>query len=186
MVKLHIGSGTVALDGWVNVDLEEHPGVDRVLDVRRGLPFDGVSRIFAEHFIEHLTLAEGLQFLGECRRVLAEGGVLRLSTPNLDWVWLSHYRRPGTLASDEAILGCLELNRAFHGWGHRFLYNGPMLESALGASGFARVEPRGYGESPVADLRGLERHEISPPFEGVESLLIVEASGVATADPAAR
>ena len=28
----------------------------------------------------------------ESRRVLRDDGVLRLSTPNLDWVWVTHYR----------------------------------------------------------------------------------------------
>src|SRR5687768_10516401 len=119
MEKLHIGSGTVSLPGWVNIDHQQLEGVDRVLDVRKGLPFEQVSAIFAEHFIEHLTLREAEAFLRECRRVLSPSGVLRMSTPNLDWVWVSHYRPPHTLTSEYALLGCLELNRAFHGWGHQ-------------------------------------------------------------------
>jgi predicted SAM-dependent methyltransferase len=176
-IKLHIGSGPAALPGWINVDNQPYPGVDRVLDIRQGLPFDDVSAIFAEHFIEHLTLSEAEAFLRDCRRALSPSGVLRLSTPNLDWVWSSHYRPPATLANEEALVGCLELNRAFHGWGHRFLYNFATLSELVRHAGFAHVSRCSYRESLIPDLRDLEKHEMSSSFEGIDSLLVVEASG---------
>src|SRR5688500_15714987 len=85
--RLHIGAGTVRLEGWTNIDAREAPGVDRVLDVRGGLPFQGVKYILAEHFLEHLSYLEGKYFLRDCRRILAAEGTLRISTPNLDWTW---------------------------------------------------------------------------------------------------
>jgi predicted SAM-dependent methyltransferase len=176
--RLHIGSGATAIAGWINIDNQTYPGVDQVLDVRTGLPFENVQAIFAEHFIEHLTLAEAAKFLGECRRVLSSDGILRLTTPNLDWVWISHYRPPATLSEEHALLGCLEMNRAFHGWGHQFLYNFTTLRDLLRQCGFAEIRRCSYRESRIEDLRDLEQHELSPPFEGIESLLIVEASGV--------
>jgi hypothetical protein len=177
-MRLHIGSGPMALEGWTNVDVAAYPGVDVVLDVRQPWPFHDVDLIFAEHFIEHLTLAEGLAFLGECRRVLREDGVLRLSTPNLDWVWLTHYKPPAELTEEEELLGCLEINRAFHGWGHRFLYNLRTLRLALQSAGFAIITPRQYGESDTLALRGLERHERHRDLDGAPSVVIVEARGV--------
>src|SRR5450755_314702 len=111
-VRLHIGCGTEALSEWVNIDTKPLPGVDRVLDVTQGLPFENVSAIYAEHFLEHLSLDEGLAFLGECRRALSDGGVLRLSTPNLDWVYSTHYRRGAWSDEEEPIHDCLQLNRA--------------------------------------------------------------------------
>jgi predicted SAM-dependent methyltransferase len=176
-VKLHVGSGTLPLAGWVNVDMAGYAGVDVALDVRHGLPFEDVTLIFAEHFLEHLTLAEGLSFLRECRRVLNDDGVLRISTPNLDWVWLTHYKPPEAMTDDERLLGCLEMNRAFHGWGHRFLYNFQTLTLALRASGFASITPQEYGTSDLAELRGMERHERHQDRPGAPSVLIVEASG---------
>src|SRR3712207_8115900 len=44
-MNLHLGCGTVILPGWVNVDSQPYPGVDRVLDVRAGLPFEDVGLI---------------------------------------------------------------------------------------------------------------------------------------------
>jgi predicted SAM-dependent methyltransferase len=178
-MRLHIGSGPVAIEGWTNVDVAAYPGVDVVLDVREPWPFADVELIFAEHFLEHLTLAEGLTFLRECRRVLRADGVLRLSTPNLDWVWLTHYKPPTELSPAEQLIGCLEINRAFHGWGHRFLYNFRTLELALRTAGFAEIVQREYGMSKLEALRNLERHERHNDLPTAPSVVIAEASGIA-------
>lgn len=177
MTRLHIGCGPEILPGWVNLDHQAHPGVDQVLDVRDGLPYAEVDFIFAEHFLEHLTLAEALAFLAECRRALQPNGVLRLSTPNLDWVWVSHYREPAQLSAETAELACLEINRAFHGWGHRFLWNRSTLAAALAQAGFADLAWCAYGESRHPDLAGVERHLFRPDQFGHPQILIVEASG---------
>jgi predicted SAM-dependent methyltransferase len=189
--RLHLGCGNVILPGWVNVDLQPHAGVDRVLDVRDGLPFENVEFIFSEHFLEHFDLDEGLALLGECRRALREDGVLRLTTPNLDWVWATSYATRWTAQSAtsasidvanwthdaSAARDCLTLNRAFRAWGHRFLYNRAMLEEALVRAGFAHLDWPAYGESTHEALRNLERHEQSPDTPALPHLLIVEASG---------
>jgi predicted SAM-dependent methyltransferase len=47
--------------------------------------------IFSEHFFEHLFLDEAVDLLRECRRVVAEGGVVRICVPDAD---LRTYARP--------------------------------------------------------------------------------------------
>jgi predicted SAM-dependent methyltransferase len=179
--RLHIGCGQQSIPGWINIDNQGLPGVDQVLDVRKGLPFADAASIYAEHFLEHLGLDDGLAFLAECRRVLRPDGILRLSTPNLDWVVLTHYRGPQT-GDDEAREDAIRLNRAFHGWGHQFLYNRAMLASALKAAGFARAAFCRYGESDVPELKGLERHETWEDTPELPHVLIVEGSGAAKAE----
>lgn len=173
-MRLHIGSGPQILPGWINIDNQPYPGVDRVLDVAEGLPFEDVRFIFAEHFIEHLAFDAAMSLMRECRRVLRDDGVLRLSTPNLDWVWASHYKK--AMTPDEAVLACFAINRAFRGWGHQFLYNETTLRSLLLDAGFGTVVRREYGESEHPELRGIERHEWQPDFDGFSHILIVEAS----------
>jgi len=181
--RLHIGSGTESLPGWVNIDTRALPGVDLVLDVRGGLPFENVEAIYAEHFLEHLTLDEGLAFLAECRRALAGAGVLRLSTPNLDWVHATHYHLGQWASENEAVRDALYLNRAFHGWGHQFLYNRAMLTAVLRSVGFERLAFCGYGQSQTPGLSGLERHETWQDSPDLPHVLIVEASGRAAPAP---
>jgi hypothetical protein len=175
--RLHIGCGQEAIPGWVNIDNRPLPGVDRVLDVREGLPFEEAEAIYAEHFLEHLSLEDGLTFLRACRRALASEGILRLSTPNLDWVYATHYRLGQELPAEEGLLDCLRLNRAFHGWGHRFLYNEPMLAAAVRACGFSEATFYRYGESSHETLRGLERHETWEDTETLPHVIIAEATG---------
>jgi SAM-dependent methyltransferase len=178
MCKLHIGSGRVALPGWVNVDIQHLPEVDVVNDVTEGLPFDEAQFIFAEHFIEHLPFDAALQFLRECRRVLLDNGVLRLSTPNLDWVLRSHYDPSRWQSTAEPIRDCLWLNKAFRGWGHCFLYNLDTLAQLLSAAGFAFVTAQKYGCSQFSVLAGLESHETDPDLPATPHVLVVEASGI--------
>jgi predicted SAM-dependent methyltransferase len=180
--RLHIGCGRSAIPGWVNVDQFPLPGVDRVLDVGEGLPFANVSFLYAEHFLEHLSLQEGLAFLRGCRRALAPAGVIRLSTPNLDWVMETHYRLRQWVSDQEALEDCLKMNRAFHGWGHQFLYNRQTLAVSLSAAGFARVSFHRYGESDLPELRGLERHETCEDEPDLPHVIIAQADGVAALD----
>jgi predicted SAM-dependent methyltransferase len=172
-VRLHIGSGRERLEGWVNVDAQALPGVDVVADVTKGLQFENVEAIFAEHFIEHLPLDLAMGFLREAWRVLGRKGWIRLSTPNLDWVWASHYR----LEAEPAVKreSALRLNRAFHGWRHQFLWNREMLGEALAASGFDGVRWCAYGESELPYFRGIERHETYGDSLELPHVIIVEA-----------
>jgi hypothetical protein len=150
------------LEGWINVDIAAQGRPDVALDARERLPFAdaSMSLVYAEHFLEHLDHDAGILFLTECYRLLLPGsGVVRVSTPNLDWVWRTHYRFP---AEEEARrLGAIHLNRAFHGWGHRFLYNDVVLADSLRLAGFSRISFFAYGLSDVDGLRGVEQHEIN-------------------------
>src|SRR5262249_53548833 len=146
---------------------------DVVADVTRGLEFADVEAVFAEHFLEHLGLDDALGFLLETHRVLAPRGCLRLSTPNLDWVWRTHYAFDAP--EPQRRLDAPRANRAFRGWGHQFLWNREMLAAALVACGFVDLAWPRYGESGREVFRGLERHETYPDAPELPHVLIVEA-----------
>jgi predicted SAM-dependent methyltransferase len=173
MLRLHIGSGNVRLPGWTNVDAQRLPGVDVVADVTRGLGFADAEAVFSEHFLEHLALDDALRFLLEAHRALMAGGWVRLTTPNLDWVWLTHYRLEGEAA--EKREAALAINRAFRGWRHQFLWNREMLAEALAACGFEAVRWCRRGESELPFFRDLERHDTYGDSEEMPHILIVEA-----------
>ncbi|MFP5247582.1 MAG: class I SAM-dependent methyltransferase [Thermoanaerobaculia bacterium] len=175
--KLHVGSGGVTLPGWINIDNQRCDGIDVLLDVSQGLPFTNARFIFAEHLLEHLTFSQARVFLASCRAALREDGILRLSTPNLDWVWHLQYRPHAWTGPQDAMRDCFELNRSFRAWGHQFLYNYPALESLLHASGFARVRRFDYGVSDTPELAGLERHERYDDSPELPHVIVVEASG---------
>jgi predicted SAM-dependent methyltransferase len=138
-----------------------HIGSDRVIDVAYGLPFRDVRFINAEHFIEHLHYRDAMYFLAECRRVMRDDGVLRLSTVDLDWVWASHYGR--ALTNDQRVLDAFRLNRAFRGDGHQFLYNFDTLEATLRNAGFANVVRVEDGLSQILIVEASGRGGSAPP-----------------------
>jgi predicted SAM-dependent methyltransferase len=177
-LRLHVGSGPLVRPGWINIDNRRYPGVDRVLDVTRSLPFENVSYIYAEHFIEHLPYDAGAKFLEACRRVLRPDGVLRLSTPNLDWVWHTQYHPREWQGAGEAVRDCFWMNKSFRAWGHQFLYNLPALTETLKAAGFDSVRPRRYGESDDPALVGMEQHEAYTDTPDLPHVIVVEASGI--------
>ncbi len=170
---LHVGCGLEALPGWVNVDIEPFSSVDVVADVTRGLRFTNCRAVFAEHFLEHLSIEDGIGFLVEVHRVLGDDGWLRLSTPNLEWVLATHYA--ANAPPREKAVAALGVNRAFYGWGHRFLWNQSLLEEVLKSCGFTEIRLCRYGESELPFFRGLERHEIYEDTEECRHVLIVEA-----------
>ncbi len=174
MRNLHIGCGSNIIKGWVNIDLD-HPAADIHQDVRNGLPFEdnSVGYIFSEHMIEHLTLLEAEGFLLECTRVLAPGGVIRVSTPSLDRLidaYLSGDKNYcGDLWRPETL--CRMMNEAFHSWGHKFLYNRSEIRQLFERVGLSCFEFKSYRESSYSELNDLEVR----PFHDD---LIVEATKI--------
>lgn len=84
--RLHIG-GTEAREGWEVLDVRAGAHVDHVgdaLDLSRFA--DGTfAEIYASHVLEHFDYVHELpRVLAEWFRVLAPGGVLRLSVPDID------------------------------------------------------------------------------------------------------
>ena len=157
----------------MNIDRKNLPGVDVVADVTDGLNFSGVRAVYAEHFLEHLSIDQALRFLLQIHKVLAPEGLLRLSTPNLDWVWETRYRIPAS--REEKLLRAIAINRAFKAWGHQFLWNADLLKEALVCSGFDRIESQSYGQSRHDFLRGIESHEAYEDTPEFPHVIILEA-----------
>lgn len=182
--KVHVGCGPKALlEGWCNSDLRAFKGVDHVMDATEPWPWTGLTHVFGEHFIEHLEIDKAIDFLVHAGSSLAPGGRIRLSTPNLAWVIRTHFSL-STVDYEERLSDTLKTNRAFHGWGHRFLWSTEMLTGVMASIGFEDVEVHGYGESRDPELTGLERHGGYSVVDGLPSVVIVE--GVRGEDPIAR
>ena len=175
-IKLHLGSGDISMEGWINVDLNA-ANADLHLDLRDNLPFQdsSVAFIFSEHFIEHISREEGLQFLKECYRVLTKDGTLRLSTPSLKYLATSYLTRNldewGELWHQTTP--CISMNEGMRSWGHKFLYDEEELVHLLSEAGFTDIRFVKWRESSIDDLVGLE----SRPFHHE---IIVESSKKST------
>ena len=161
--KLHLGCGPHIISGWANIDADPADGGIK-WDLREALPIaDGtIEFIFAEHFIEHIDLEQAIKLLGECRRYLAPGGTLRLSTPDMAFM-IGEYQ--GARSTEWTDMGwhpstpCQMVNEGMRLWGHLFVYDAPELHRLLKSVGFTIVEDVAWRESRHPILRNLEtRH----------------------------
>jgi hypothetical protein len=148
-MRLNLGSGPDAVDGWVNIDrspnliLERFPAVRKSLkalgviddvhmrawsteikrlDIRK-LPYasGSVTAIYSSHTLEHLYFEDARTVLKECFRLLRAGGVLRLALPDAEY----HAR--------QLLDGCA---RGEHGAGLR--YNVALLAHPTSRPGLIR------------------------------------------------
>lgn len=189
--KLHIGCGPMMLDGWLNTDMEPARGPGIVyLDITERQPFpDGsFSFIYSEHLIEHVSLAAGIAHMKDCHRVLKPGGVMRIATPDLQFL-LDYFSgtpltpvqagflkemmdefHPGLPMSSPAIL----LNEFVRDWGHQFIYDREVLRQSMELAGFAEVVSCKVKESSHAPLHGLERHgnAISDAYNILQTMVL--------------
>jgi predicted SAM-dependent methyltransferase len=120
------------------------------LDIAKPLPFgDGcVDWVYAEHLIEHVPPLVAIGWLSEVRRVLAPGGLLRVTTPDLakyvrgyagdDGFFAKHRRRLRTMRVGPPMpeRRAFMFNQVFYYYGHRWLYDLDELRYVLGRSGF--------------------------------------------------
>lgn len=134
---MHLGCGSIVVDGWVNIDnspgvtLARVPRLKRALrgigvltaeqaaaefpegivrtDLRRRLPFADASAdaVYSSHLIEHLARWQALALLRECHRVLAPGGVIRLATPDIRQI-VDDYLQGDTRHGDTAADSMME------------------------------------------------------------------------------
>jgi predicted SAM-dependent methyltransferase len=164
MVKLHLGCGPNYLEGWINIDIDPVVKSDLLFDLREEFPFPDsyVDFIYNEHFIEHLTYNEGLLFLQECNRILQPRGILRISTPDLEYVTFVYIAGHYDVYQDigiglESETKCKFLNRSMRDWGHQYLYDLPELIDILHKSSFSLVKNVSWGESIYPELCKVER-----------------------------
>lgn len=173
--KLQLGTGDHVFGGWLNTDIHDFRRTGEVvyLDAREQFPLPDASFdvVFSEHMLEHLSYADGLRCLRECRRVLRPGGRIRVATPSLNGLIRLYEREPSDLQrryvrwsidsfveDADAYLPGFVLNNFFRAWGHEFIYDAQTLRHALETAGFVDIEEWPVGESGDAQLAGLERH----------------------------
>jgi aspartate beta-hydroxylase len=169
-LKLHLGCGGHALDGWVNLDVHPAP---LCWNVQWGLPFvaGAATHVFVSHLFEHLFFPhDAMAFLVELKRVMAPGGRVRIVVPDVAQL-IDAYQR-----GDREFFA----KRSAHWTNARG--DGPLLAQFLNYAG-AGPDP-GYL---------FEAHKFGYDFDTLAALLkeagfegIVRSSYMASADPALR
>lgn len=174
--KLHIGGGWRRLDGWLNTDLDLIPDVMR-MDATQRFPFKDrtFQYVYTEHMIEHVSHPKGVDMLRECHRVMREGGVIRVITPNLAAI-LGLYSSDRRADQQEYLLWFCQtfvpqecspnavsaINAMFRLWGHQYIYDEDTLADTMRAAGFSSITRWLLGDSDHADLQNLGNEQRYP------------------------
>lgn len=141
-MKLHLGSGTRTLKGFLQVDIEPWPNVDIVSDLGELTMIDNesVDEIYTSHSFEYFDAHQALIALAEWKRVLRRGGKLFISVPDFASL-VKIYEETRDLSK---ILGPL-----FGRWKnlkvgetiyHRTVYDFDSLSETLRLAGFTQIE----------------------------------------------
>jgi predicted SAM-dependent methyltransferase len=168
---LHLGSGKILLERWVNVDLVGM-NPDVWWDLLKPLPWPDASAdgVFLEHVIEHFPLDDVLRMLRDIRRVLRPGGVARVAVPDLGRFMKSYagdgeFIRGARAHRPTLLLAAAEVTQTH---GHRSAWDAETLTLALRTAGFEDVRECAFGESrldPAPESAG--RAAVTVYAEGV-------------------
>lgn len=151
--RLNIGCGGNRIPNWLNADRYPPPGTTFV-DAAKRLSFnDSVfDAILCEHMIEHIPKSAAIDLLTEMRRTLRPGGVVRIVTPDLEWLSRHILQPPPADAVDEAyraflrswhrrddVSWCDALNLCFYEHGHCYIWSPAELRAQMEATGFVGI-----------------------------------------------
>jgi SAM-dependent methyltransferase len=207
--RVNLGCGPNAPTGWLNIDgswnawLSNHTYIREVFttfrvirknspggqwnvrplvhDLTKPLPLadNTVSIIYGAHILEHLYMTDAQRLLGECKRVLRSGGVIRLVVPDLRSMVTTYLRNKNgdSPSPSEKVIAADKLNeklgfrspappsgnflfkfyslwKDFHH--HKWMYDSDSLIHYLADAGFAEVSERGYLESDIPGVAEVE------------------------------
>ncbi len=169
------------IEGWIQHLRTPPERRIRIFDLCAPFPLqsDGARVVFSSHVIEHLSYSGAVDderdsrvqlFLRECRRILQPGGVLRLSTPDLDLLLEKLRLRDERFFQDTLIseglprLPTIEesfLRVLYERGTHRYCFNHDILARLLAQAGFREITKSRYGASRSPDIvrDGLDNRE---------------------------
>jgi predicted SAM-dependent methyltransferase len=188
--KLHLGCGARIVPGWLNADKFTWDS-DIFLDAYRRFPFPERSFriVYAEHLVEHVRIDRVAGFLREVHRILEEGGLFRLSCPDLELFAaryvagdreffqpiLDHFERKRSTKPHAKYWllrspGAAFMSRAMHFHNHRWMYDFETLRVALSEVGFGTVIKQRYRESVVDEAGAMDSEGRAPESLYVDAL----------------
>ena len=188
---LHCGSGANFKAGFLNTDsmafsdergIATHVGgltlIDDTyfyfqFDATKSFPVEDASFewIYSEHFIEHIPQNVAVAWFKDMKRLLKQGGLMRVSTPDLE-KYIRGYLDPESLFFKEHIrrlnsMGVQNVpprrawlvNQIFRLWGHQHIYDFEELKFTAGLAGFTPelAKKCTYQSGAVPELSALDR-----------------------------
>lgn len=158
---LHIGCGPIRIGGWTNIDQNESPATDIVMDalhISARFGENSAEAVYSTHFLEHLAYPNDVvTFLKVAHHTLKPFGILRIGVPDLELVARAYVggsdlkeiygaEHRGFYYKDCAAERFMYFARE---WSHTILFDYPLLSGLLADAGFVNIRKRGVNESEL-------------------------------------
>jgi len=136
-MKLHIGCGNVILPGWINLDIENLPGIYIQDDVRtlNKIADESCDIIYASHVLEHVGRHEFETVLKTWNKKLKMNGILRLAVPDFEKAVLWYMQTKQILDIVGLVSGGQKTKFDYH----QMIFDRKMLTDALKKCGFGNI-----------------------------------------------
>lgn len=175
---VQLGSGADFHPDFINSDFYRVPFVmtrpkpDWSMDITRPLrcPSQCVDGIFTQHTLEHISPAQALALLRECRRILKSGATMRIVVPDAERYALAVAGlAPVPNHGHSYALPMEALRSVSQDFGHRSLWSPELLRRYMLNAGFrtATVTEFGRGRDRRLLLDSASRRDESLYVEGV-------------------
>jgi SAM-dependent methyltransferase len=103
--RVNLGCGARFDPSWINIDMRATGEGVIAHDLSKGIPLPDASCevVYHSHVLEHIPRDKAADFLKECYRVLAPGGILRVAVPDLERICRTYLEKLElALAGDKA------------------------------------------------------------------------------------
>ena len=137
-ICLHIGCGTVDIQGWINID-------GRAFDHTHYMSHDfdlnvftdnSVSQIYMSHVLEHFSIIDSRHLIKHLRTKLAPGGCLLIAVPDFSKI-ASKYVDTGELSD---VISALVGGQNYEYNLHKYVYDFKTLSDLLLSLGFSDIQ----------------------------------------------
>lgn len=158
-LRLHIGSGPINLEGWVNVDARNasHIHLNTTSIYLEEFSDHSVAEIYMCHVLEHFNIGEIKSILSCYQRKLKMGGVLRISVPDIDLlIQIYHSTGKNIKLITPSILGGQDYEFNFH----KIIFNRELLTELLEGAGFSEIKEWNTLETFGLDINDWSSKEI--------------------------
>ncbi len=156
VIKLELGSGSKK--GTNDFTTVDQYGADINYDLRKGIPLkdNTVDYIYTSHMFEHIPFRELIIFIGECKRVLKQNGILSVCVPNAA-LYLEAYNNKVQFKNHENMHKAAIVNtgslidqinyEAYMNGEHCYMFDKENLINTLKKGGFEHTNLREFDES---------------------------------------
>jgi predicted SAM-dependent methyltransferase len=137
-LKVHIGTGEINLQGWINIDARNFAHVHIVSDDMKLSEFsdNSLDEIYLCHILEHISFQDAEIFLKNLHDKLKKGGTIRIAVPSFDSIIkIYHNTNNDFNVIKFALMGGQDYEYNFH----KSMYNYNSLSSVLKNNNFQNI-----------------------------------------------